>query len=61
MYQYHQLYDRDILSTYVFDGKLHIEYSAPTEQVIFTREDLMVLLILLIDAEKEVGGEVPEG
>jgi hypothetical protein len=49
------------MSTYVVDGKLHIEYSAPTEQAIFTREDLMVLLILLIDAEKEVGGEVHEG
>ena len=45
------LYDRDICKVGIKDGKILIEYYGPTEEAIFTREDLMVLLKQMDDNE----------
>lgn len=45
------LYDRDIWQYKIKDGNVTIEYLAPTEEVIFTREDLLVLLKQIDDSE----------
>ena len=44
---YHQMHDRDIMDMFVVDNKLHLEYIAPTEETIFTIEDLLFLLSVL--------------
>lgn len=44
-------YDRDIWNFKVENGKILIDYLAPTEQVIFTREDLLSLLKQIDDNE----------
>lgn len=44
-------YDKDVWNFKVENGKTLIEYLAPTEQAIFTREDLVFLLKLLDDNE----------
>ena len=45
------LYDRDIWQYKIKDGKVTLEYIAPTQEAIFTREDLLVLLKYLDDDE----------
>ena len=44
-------YDRDVWNFKVENGKILIEYLAPTEQVIFTREDLLFLLKQIDDSD----------
>lgn len=41
------LYDRDIQDVFVNTGKIHVAYYAPTEQAIYTKEDLEYMLWLL--------------
>lgn len=41
------LYDKDIWKVCIKDGKILIEYYGPTEEAIFTREDLVFLVFLL--------------
>lgn len=45
------LYDRDIWQYKIKDGKVTLEYIAPTQEAIFTREDLIVLLKQMDDNE----------
>lgn len=47
------LYDRDIWKVGIKDGKILIEYYGPTEEAIFTREDLVFFLEQL-DLNKEI-------
>ncbi len=41
------MYDRDIKDIFVIDNKLHVEYMCPTEEGIFTKDDLDYLSIFL--------------
>lgn len=41
------LYDKDICDIEVKHGKVYLEYFCPTEEAIFTREDLVFLVFLL--------------
>lgn len=43
------LYDRDIQDVFVNNKKIHVIYYAPTEQGIFSKEDLEYMLGLLDD------------
>lgn len=43
----HQMLDRDIHAIWTNSNKIHIEFAAPTEETLFTREDLLVLLYML--------------
>lgn len=45
------LYDKDIWKVGIKDGKILIEYYGPTQEAIFTREDLVFLLKQLDDSE----------
>lgn len=47
------LYDRDIWRVDIKDGKILIKYYGPTEEAIFTREDLVFFLEWL-DLDKEI-------
>lgn len=47
------LYDIDICKVGIRDGKILIEYYGPTEEAIFTREDLIFLLEQL-DLDREI-------
>lgn len=41
------LYDRDICEIEIKHGRVYLEYFCPTEEAIFTREDLVFLVFLL--------------
>lgn len=41
------MYDRDVKDVFVIGDKLHVEYSCPTEEGIFTKKDLEYFDILL--------------
>lgn len=45
------MYDRDIKDIFVIDNKLHVEYICPTEEGIFTKEDLEYLTKRIEDME----------
>ena len=47
------LYDKDICGIEVKHGKVYLEYFCPTEEAIFTREDLVFFLEQL-DLDKEI-------
>ena len=47
------LYDKDICDIEVKHGKVYLEYFCPTEEAIFTREDL-VLFLEQLDLDKEI-------
>lgn len=51
------LYDKDIWKVGIKDGKILIEYYGPTEEAIFTREDL-VFLVFLLDKEIIAGEQI---
>ena len=51
------LYDRDIWQYKIKDGKVTLEYIAPTQEAIFTREDL-VFLVFLLDKEIIAGEQI---
>lgn len=41
------LYDRDVMDIFVVDSKVHVTYYCPTEEGIFTKEDLEYLIGLI--------------
>lgn len=45
------LYDRDVMDIFVIDNKVHVEYYTPTQEGIFTKEDLEYLIKRIEDAE----------
>ena len=45
------LYDRDIADIFVIDDKVHVEYYVPTQEGIFTKEDLEYLIKRIEDTE----------
>ena len=47
------LYDKDICGIEIKHGKVCLEYLCPTEEAIFTREDLVFFLEQL-DLDKEI-------
>ena len=51
------LYDKDIWKVGIKDGKILIEYYGPTEEAIFTRDDL-VFLVFLLDKEIIAGEQI---
>ena len=51
------LYDKDVCDIEIKHGKVYLEYLCPTEEAIFTREDL-VFLVFLLDKEIIAGEQI---
>ncbi len=44
-----RFYDRDVKDVFISEGKVHIEYQLPTEEGIFTKEDLEYMINLIVE------------
>ena len=48
------LYDRDVMDVFVIEDKVHVEYYAPTQEGIFTKEDLEYLIKRVDEKDNEI-------
>lgn len=48
------LYDRDVMDVFVIEDKVHVEYYLPTQEGIFTKEDLEYLIKRIEEKDIEI-------